>query len=317
MFRKQNKMVLARPRLFYPTISSNWLLSTVAVAGSKIHGTNFLAPFLIHTTRMKLTSRFPAFLLGLGIVAALQAQEVKFNPAADSQTAAQPAAAKPVAPKFTEEQLLETYGWYLGKQAGLAELGFTQAQTDIIVRGLQIAASGQEAPYDLQKIGPSLGEYMQGKQQQYLAKIKLKSAAENTVFFEKLKQNKNVVVLPDGLCYEIIKPGTGDYPKPTQIVKVNYSGQLLNGTVFDSSDKHGGATEIALDQVIPGWSEGIQKINKGGKIRLYIPSDLAYGDQPPHGISPGATLIFDIELLDFKDAPPPSPTSAPTAGTVK
>ncbi|HXA14669.1 MAG TPA: FKBP-type peptidyl-prolyl cis-trans isomerase [Opitutaceae bacterium] len=264
---------------------------------------------------MKLTSRFPAFLLGLGIVAALHAQEVKFNPATAQSSQAAPAT--PAAPKYTEEQLLETYGWYLGKQAGLSELGFTQAQTDIIVRGLQSAASGQEAPYDVQKIGPALGEYMQGKQQQYLAKLKLKSAAENTVFFAKLKEDKSVVVLPDGLCYKIIKAGAGDYPKPTQVVKVNYTGQLLNGTVFDSSDKHGGPAEIALDQVIPGWTEGIQKISKGGRIRLYIPAELAYGDQPPRGIPPGSTLVFDVELIDFKDAPPappapPAPADSPT-----
>ncbi|MGA3006280.1 MAG: FKBP-type peptidyl-prolyl cis-trans isomerase [Opitutaceae bacterium] len=265
---------------------------------------------------MKPTLRLPAFLLGLGVATALQAQEVKFNPpAASSQPAAQPA--KSAEPQFTENQLLEMYGWYIGKQVGLSELGFSQAQTDVITHGMQLAASGQEAPYDLKKIGPQLGEYMQAKQQQYLATVKKKTAAESAVFFEKLKDNKNVVELPDGLRYEIVQPGIGAYPKPTQTVTVNYTGKLLDGTVFDASARHGGPTDIGLDKVIPGWSEGLQKINKGGKIRLYIPSELAYGDQPPRGIiPPGATLIFDIELLDFKDAAPAAPAS-PTENSPK
>jgi len=259
---------------------------------------------------MKSTLRFPAFLLGLCIAAALPAQEVKFNPPTVNSPAAQPAA-----PQFTEEQLLEMYGWYLGKQSGLSELGFTPEQTEVIVRGIKLAASGGDAPSDLQKIKQPLTEYMQAKEQAYVAKLKQDSAAESTAFFTKLKDDKNVVALPDGLCYEILKPGTGDYPKPTQLVTVNYSGQLLNGTVFDSSDKHGGPAQFVLGQVIPGWAEGVQKINKGGKIRLYIPAELAYGDEPPHGsgILPGAALIFDIELVDFKDAPPPAP--APAADT--
>jgi FKBP-type peptidyl-prolyl cis-trans isomerase len=138
---------------------------------------------------------------------------------------------------------------------------------------------------------------------------------ESAAFFAILKENKNVVVLPDGLCYEIIQPGTGAYPKPTQVVKVNYTGTFLNGTVFDSTTRHDppGPVEIALDQVIPGWTEGIQKINAGGKIRLYIPGNLAYGDQPPRGMPPSATLIFDVELLSFKDAPASAPAPADSA----
>jgi FKBP-type peptidyl-prolyl cis-trans isomerase len=274
------------------------------LAGFEIHGTNFLPPFLIYTTRMKPILRLPIFLLGLCIAAALQAQDVKLNLAGtDSQPAAQPP--KPAEPQFTEQQLLEMYGWYLGKQGGLSELGFTPAQTEVILNGIKLAASGGEAPYDTKKIGPSLTQYMQGKQQAYMEKLKQASMAESTVFFAKLKENKNVVVLPDGLCYEIIKPGAGDYPKPTQVVKVNYTGQLLDGSIFDSTTRHDppGPIEIGLDQVIPGWTEGIQKINKGGKIRLYIPSSLGYGDQPQRGIPPSSTLVFDVELLDFKDAP--------------
>ena len=264
---------------------------------------------------MKPTLRLPVFLLGLCCsAAALQAADgLNLNlPGADSQPAAQPAA--PAAPQFTEHQMLEMYGWYLGKQGGLSELGFTPEQTDAIVHGIQLAASGGEAPYDTKAIGPVLSKYMQEKQQAYLEKLKQASETESAAFFAKLKENKNVVVLPDGLCYEIVKPGTGDYPKPTQVVKVNYTGKFLNNTVFDSTAGHNppGPVEIGLDQVIPGWTEGIQKINAGGQIRLYIPGNLAYGDQPPRGMPPDATLIFDVELISFKDAPPAAPAAAPT-----
>jgi FKBP-type peptidyl-prolyl cis-trans isomerase len=262
---------------------------------------------------MKPTLRFPVFLLGLCCsVPALPAQDIKLNlPGTGGQPAAQPA--KPAEPQFTEQQLLETFGWYLGKKAGLSELGFTPAQTDVIVHGMQLAASGGDAPYNLKVIGPALGKYMQEKNQAYAEKLKETNVTEGAAFFAKIKkENKNLVVLPDGLCYEIVKPGTGDYPKSTQVVKVNYTGSLLNGTVFDSTAGHNppGPAEFELDQVIPGWTEGIQKINAGGQIRLYIPSSLAYGDQGQSGIPPSATLVFDVELLSFKDAPAAAPAPA-------
>ncbi len=265
---------------------------------------------------MKLTSRLPVFLLGLGFAAALQAQEVKVNiPGQNGQAAtsgsSQPAAA-PAAPQYTDEQLVETMGWFLGKRSGLGDLALTKEQTDAFIRGIQLASAGKESPYDLQKIGPSIDAFVQKKQQDFLAKAKEQSATESAALFAKLKTNKNVVELPDGLRYEVIKAGTGDFPKPTQTVQVNYTGLLTNGTVFDSSVQHGGPTEFQLDQVIPGWSEGIQKIAKGGKIRLYVPPSLAYGDEARGNIPPAATLIFEVELLNIKDTPPAAPAPAPT-----
>ncbi len=191
-----------------PSVFSRLLIgcfSPGGLASSEIHGTNFLAPFLIHTTLMKPILRFPALLLGLCIAAVLQAQDVKLNlTGIDSQPATQPA--KPAEPQFTEKQLLEMYGWYLGKQAGLTELGFTPTQTDVIIHGIQLAASGADAPYDTKVIGPLLSKYIQEKQQAYADKLKQADLAESAAFFAKLKENKNVVILPDGLGYEIIKP---------------------------------------------------------------------------------------------------------------
>ena len=155
---------------------------------------------------------------------------------------------------------------------------------------------------------------MQKKQAAYLAKLKQQNAAATTGFFAKLKDNKNVVELPSGLRYEIVKPGDGAFPKPSDTVKVHYTGTLVDGTVFDSSLQHTPPepAEFPLDGVIPGWTEGIQKINKGGKIKLYVPAHLGYGDEGSGRIPPGATLIFDVELLDLHPTPAaPAAAAAP------
>ena len=95
-------------------------------------------------------------------------------------------------------------------------------------------------------------------------------------------------------------------------MKVHYTGTLVDGKVFDSSVQRGEPAEFPLSGVIPGWTEGIQKINKGGKIKLYVPPQLGYGDEGNQGIPPSATLIFDVELLEIK-APAPAAPAAPAA----
>jgi FKBP-type peptidyl-prolyl cis-trans isomerase len=263
---------------------------------------------------MNRSHLIPASLFSLGLVAAISAQDVR--PQVPGQEVAPSAAdrtvlvAAPVAnPTFTEQQMLESYGWIVGKRLGLAELGFTKEQTDAIVKGLLVAAAGNDAPFDIEKVGPQLDAFMQKKQETFLAKLRDQNRGETKAFFDKLKDNKNVVELPSGLRYEIVQPGKGAYPAATDTVKVQYTGKLINDTVFDSSEQRG-PLEIQLDKVIPGWTEGLQKINQGGKIRLYIPPQLGYGDRGEQGIPPGATLIFDVELLDFKAAPSDAATPA-------
>jgi FKBP-type peptidyl-prolyl cis-trans isomerase len=262
------------------------------------------------TAYMNRSRLIPACLLCLGALT-LSAQEVKLN-IPGQQTAAAPAAASAPAggttapaPLFTESQMLEEFGWIVGKQLGLTELEFTKEQTDAVVKGIVAAAANRPAPYDYNQIGPQMETLMRGKQAAYLTKVRNQNLGEAKAFFERLKAtNKNVVELPSGLRYEIVQPGKGAYPKPTDTVKVHYTGKLLNGTTFDSSVQRGEPVDIQLDQVIPGWAEGLQKINQGGKIRLYIPPDLAYGDSGQGAIPPGAVLVFDIELLDVKATPP-------------
>jgi FKBP-type peptidyl-prolyl cis-trans isomerase len=156
---------------------------------------------------------------------------------------------------------------------------------------------------------------MKKKQDAYMGKLKQEGLKQSSDFFAKLKENKAVVELPSGLRYEIVKQGDGAAPKPTETVKVHYTGTLIDGTVFDSSVQRNEPAEFQLDQVIPGWTEGLQKVNKGGKIKLYVPPSLAYGDDARGNIPPSSTLIFEIDLLDIKpSAPAPAMPVAPAAG---
>jgi FKBP-type peptidyl-prolyl cis-trans isomerase len=261
---------------------------------------------------MKLKSIVTICLLPLGL-AAVRAQEVKLNiPGQTPAPAAAATAAAPAAPAFTDAQLVEEFGWFMGKRVGLTELEFSAAEIAAFVKGISSAAAGKDTPYTLEQIGPKMDEFMQKKQAAYLGKVKQQSLAANAAFFTKLKENKNVVELPDGLRYEIIKPGEGPNPKSTDTVKVHYHGTLIDGTVFDSSVQRNEPAEFPLDGVIPGWTEGLQKINKGGKIKLYVPPQLAYGDDGKGGIPPGSTLIFEVELLEIK-APAAAPAPAAPA----
>lgn len=255
---------------------------------------------------MKLKPIATICLLALGLAVA-RAQEVKLNIPGQKD---QPASA-PSKPAFTDDQLIEEFGWFIGKRVGLTELEFSKAEIDTLLKGIASAAAGKESPYELEKIGPAMDEFMQKKQQAYLGKLKNKNLTANTEFFAKLKENKNIVELPSGLRYEIVKPGDGPAPKATETVKVHYTGTLIDGTVFDSSVQRGEAAEFPLDQVIAGWTEGIQKMNKGGKIKLYVPPQLAYGDDGRPGIPPGSTLIFEVELLEIKPTAAAAPAPAP------
>lgn len=244
-------------------------------------------------------------LLAIGLTAG-RAQDAKSNaPASKEQPAASAAA-----PTFTDAQLVEEFGWFIGKRVGLSELEFSAEEIQLLLKGIATAAGGKDSPYDLEKIGPKMDEFMQKKQQAYLGKLKNKNMTANTDFFNKLKENKAVVELPSGLRYEVTKEGPGANPKASDTVSVHYTGTLIDGSVFDSSVQRGQPAEFPLSDVIPGWTEGIQKVKKGGKIKLYVPPHLGYGDDGRPGIPPGSTLIFDVELLDIKAG---TATPAPAA----
>lgn len=142
--------------------------------------------------------------------------------------------------------------------------------------------------------------FIQQKLQEYMAK-KIKAVKDSgQQFLAENKKKPGVVTLPDGLQYEIIKKGTGAVPTVQDTVKANYIGTLIDGKEFDNSYKRGEPLNIPVTGVIKGWTEALQLMPVGSTWKLYIPSDLAYGDRGAGGVIPGgATLIFTIELLDI------------------
>ncbi len=118
-------------------------------------------------------------------------------------------------------------------------------------------------------------------------------------FMAEISNNKSVYTTPSGLKYRCIREGNGKKPKVTDRVKVHYTGKLIDGTTFDSSVDRGEPITFALNQVIPGWTEGLQLMDEGSKYILYIPYNLGYGEQPAGSIPPGSTLMFEVELLEI------------------
>jgi FKBP-type peptidyl-prolyl cis-trans isomerase FkpA len=123
-------------------------------------------------------------------------------------------------------------------------------------------------------------------------------ALESTAFLEANAAKEGVMTTATGLQYETLVVGTGVAPTVNSTVKVHYEGQLTNGQVFDSSIARGTPAEFGLSQVIPGWTEGLQLMQAGGKTRFTIPSELAYGPGGTRGIPPNSVLIFEVELLE-------------------
>ena len=127
------------------------------------------------------------------------------------------------------------------------------------------------------------------------------NAAKGEAFLAENAKKDGVNVLPSGLQYKVEREGAGASPSATDKVQVHYRGTTIDGKEFDSSYKRGQPAEFGLNQVIPGWTEGLQLLKEGGKAPLYIPSKLAYGTRgAPGAIGPNETLIFEVELLKVK-----------------
>ncbi len=143
---------------------------------------------------------------------------------------------------------------------------------------------------------------IQKKMQEYMNSKSNIVKEEGKKFLTENKKKPGVVELPNGLQYQIIKQGTGAIPKATDTVKAHYAGSLINGIEFDNSYKRGAPIEIPVTGVIQGWVQALQLMPVGSKWKLFIPSDLGYGDRGAGGAIPGgATLIFDIVLMEIFD----------------
>ena len=157
-------------------------------------------------------------------------------------------------------------------------------------------------------------EFM-AKQQVMRAEQGAKNKAAGEAFLTANAKNPGVVVLPDGLQYQVITAGTGPVPQANSEVTVNYRGTLIDGTEFDSSYKRGQPAHFPVGGVIHGWTEALEKMSVGSKWKLFILSDLAYGLHSPPSIPPNSVLIFDVELLDAK-TPPAPPAPAPLTSDI-
>ncbi|WP_027080343.1 FKBP-type peptidyl-prolyl cis-trans isomerase N-terminal domain-containing protein [Luteimonas mephitis] len=172
----------------------------------------------------------------------------------------------------------------------------------VVMQALRTALAGGKtllSDAEADNVRKSFGERMQAKLQAEAAEAATRNAAEGERFLAANKSVKGVFTTPSGLQYMVLRQGAGAHPRPSDRVRVNYRGTLLDGTVFDSSEQHGGPAEFGLNQVIAGWTEGVSMMPVGGKYRFWIPADLAYGKQGNPAIGPNSTLVFDVELLDI------------------
>jgi len=223
------------------------------------------------------------------------------TPAAQSQTA--PAASSPSIPGLPTQKDKISYAIGMNIGAGMHKDDL-DIDPDMFMRGLKDALAGgktlmtdEQARAEITELRTQMMAKMQAKQQQEAETNK----KEGDAFLAANKTKPGVVALPSGLQYKIIKQGTGPKPAATDTVKCTYKGTLINGTEFDSSDKHGGPATFPVTGVIKGWTEALPLMPVGSKWQLFIPPDLAYGARGAGGdIGPNATLIFDVELLSIE-----------------
>ena len=138
------------------------------------------------------------------------------------------------------------------------------------------------------------------KRNNYTAEV---NKAKGDEFLAANKMKDGIVVTESGLQYKIINPGNDVKAGPTDTVYVHYKGTLIDGTEFDASDPEKDPVKLVLTHVIKGWTEGLQLVGEGGKIELYIPSELGYGERPTGSIGPNSTLIFDVDVVKVGKAP--------------
>ena len=192
---------------------------------------------------------------------------------------------------------------------------------DLVLQGLKDALGGR-ALVSEQEIKETLTAYsadLRVKREEKRKQVGEKNRQEGEKFLAANKAKPGVATLPSGLQYKVTAEGSGSSPGPNDSVTVNYRGTLLSGTEFDSSYKKGQPATFAVNQVIKGWTEALQKMKPGAKWQLFIPANLAYGEGGfGASIGSNATLIFDIELLSIKPAPPvPAPSPAVTSDIIK
>lgn len=214
--------------------------------------------------------------------------------------------------ELTEEQKLEQMADTLGnmelmKRASYA-IGVNLAtdlsnqgvdlDPDLVMLAIQDINQGDSLKLSQQQLQQTLQE-LQAMMKQKAQERADSMARAGKEWLEENKKKEAVQVTESGLQYEVIEKGEGEKPAATDKVRVHYRGSKLDGSVFDSSYERGQPAEFKLNQVIPGWTEGLQLMPMGSKYMLYIPPELGYGTQAPPSIGPNQVLVFEVELLDI------------------
>jgi FKBP-type peptidyl-prolyl cis-trans isomerase FkpA len=195
-----------------------------------------------------------------------------------------------------EEKTIYALGLSMYRQLGQFDL--SAAELALLKKALTDAAAGKPAE-DIQTWVPKIQELAASR----AARVAEKQKALSAAFLSKVAGEAGAQKTESGMVYRELHPGAGQSPQATDTVKVNYRGTLVDGTEFDSSYKRGEPAQFPLNGVIKCWTEGVQKMKVGGKSQLVCPADLAYGDGGRPGIPGGATLVFEIELLQIGAGP--------------
>lgn len=206
--------------------------------------------------------------------------------------------------ELTDQQSKVSYSIGLDIGRNFKQQGI-ELEMDAFMKGLKDALGDAEPMLTDEQMSEVLRTFQQEmmeKQQQERAEKATMNKQEGEKFLEENKAKEDVEVTESGLQYKVIEEGEGESPTAADMVVVHYKGTLLDGTVFDSSYERGEPATFQVGGVIPGWTEALQLMKVGSKWKLYVPSDLAYGERGAgEKIGPNATLIFDVELLEIKD----------------
>lgn len=212
------------------------------------------------------------------------------------------ATAQKKSPKTQKEKVSYSIGADIGRNLKKQNIDIN---ADMLARGMKDAFSGTTLAMSEKDMEATLTTFQQGmmaKMETQRKAVGEKNKKEGDAFLAANKNKEGVVTLPSGLQYKVITNGAGPKPTKDQTVKVHYRGTLIDGSEFDSSYKRGEPVEFPVGRVIAGWVEALQMMSVGSKWQLFIPSELAYGEQgnPRGGIGPNAVLIFDVELISIK-----------------
>ncbi len=206
--------------------------------------------------------------------------------------AAAPALAAEALPE--DQKVFYALGIAMGQNVG--NFSLTSAELKTVVRGLTDQVEGRKPLVDMAAHGPKIRELETSRR----ASVMDKEKKRGQDYADTAAKEKGAERLASGLIYRELVPGNGRSPAATNTIKAHYRGTLIDGAEFDSSYKRGAPTEFPLNGVIPCWTEGLQRMKTGGKSRLVCPAAIAYGDRgAPPNIPGGATLVFDVELVEI------------------